>query len=120
MAKAEKLLVVDKKNIHSATVKKIGREPKMKYAEDGKSAVKSVRFMSDVKERMLLIDDYYFIKFQNHMYETDNKEDIDWIRACPAFNQGIWEGKFPKEVMLKMEDDKKHITKSLDQFEPGT
>jgi hypothetical protein len=120
MAKSERLLVVDKKNIHSATMKKIGRDPKMKYSEDGKTPVKSVRFMSDIKERMLMIEDYYFIKFQNHMYETDDKDDIEWIKSCSVFNNGIWEGKFPKEVILKMEDDRKHISRNLDTFEPGT
>lgn len=93
--------------------KKVGREPFMTVDEAEKSALK---FLSWNKNLILYDGSRISIHFDNHMYITDNPVDIDFLKRHPANGDGFWEGKFPKEVVRKFEDEKAHIYRDDDIF----
>jgi hypothetical protein len=81
---------------------------------------KAIKFMSLRKETMIFNDAekaLNSIKFNQHIYRTANKGEIEFLRSLPLFNVEIFEGSFPKHVVDKFEEDKKWLTKHEDMYE---
>jgi hypothetical protein len=104
-----KIDVSDRKSFRN-TVKKVGREPNMV------DETKATTYMSFIKDLILFKTDTDIIKFSQHQYRTDNKEDINYIENHSAFNDGIWKGKFPAHVVKKFESDKREIHRDIESF----
>ena len=113
---AEHITVIEKKNIHAATVKKLGREPKMKNDPENPNP-KKIRFLSKIKGLNLFKDSHYIIQFSAGVYETDLPVDIKFLREHEAFGKEYWENEFPKEVLDKFNQDKALIFKTEDIFQ---
>jgi hypothetical protein len=92
------------------TVKKVGREPKMKDPSKG------TLFLSEQKSYLIFFDDGGFIQFANQMYVTDNKEDIERLRTHDLFETDFWEKEFPESVLKKFEKNREYITRSEETF----
>lgn len=92
------------------TVKKVGRDPKLKGDKSG------VIFMSPTKAYQIFKEDGSFIQFANQMYITNDKEDIEFLKGHDMFGIDFWEGEFPDYVIKKMEKDREFITRSEETF----
>jgi hypothetical protein len=104
-------IVIEKEKSTRQVKKSIGRKTNI----EGTS--KKAVFVSDVKNLMLFIEDNDFIQFMNFYFETDDDRLIEFIEGCNAYQIHIWRDKFPKDIIKRMEDDQKYITRDITDFQ---
>lgn len=100
-------------------IKKVGREPGLKLVEktkDGKTTPKKdiVKYFAYKKKAMFMNQEGEkptMIIFNNHVYETDNKEDIKFLDSHPQFGVNIWHNAPPKEIANKLKRDREALTR---------
>ena len=93
--------------------KKVGGEPSPGGRNPDKGAV---TFLSAHKNLIIYDGDRMAYHFDNHMFITNNQQDIAFFESAPTFKNCFWKGKFPAEVIRKFDEDKSHTFRDDDIF----
>lgn len=113
----EKVYIATKRNFHATTVKHVGRRLGMESNKDAKK--RAQMFLSYPKNLQIFFSDTELICFQEHVYYTDDAEQIEFLVNHKSFGKDFWKDKFPERVERKFEDEKKWITPYQEQFAPS-
>lgn len=100
----QKVFIETQGNRFRNTVKHVHRDIR------GGENAKPVRFVSYAMSQILFMGDNEFIQFSGREYITDQKNQIEFIRKHPIFNNGVWEKEFPEAVRRKFKKDREYIT----------
>lgn len=114
---APQVVMVERKNAYSATIKHVGRNPQMTQ-EDVDNGT-SVKYLSDIIDRCLFRTEYNMIMFSNHMYQTHDPDEMEYIETHPIFGNGIWKDSLPAHIVEKFNNDKRYLSRSDDIFTPA-
>jgi hypothetical protein len=109
-------------NQKARPIKKVGREPGLKLTvidKDGKSIPnpKVKRFFADKKKMMLMnldVEHPILLIFNDYIYETDNKKDIEYLETHPQFNVHMWHNAPPEAIAKKLKKDRESLTRDPD------
>jgi len=99
----------------SVLVKKIGRN----INKNDKKA-KTIMFLSDVESLMIFKSPNDYIQFLNHTYETNDVEEIEFLRTHNSLEKDYWEGKYPDEIIERMKRRTEMVTKDEEMYEAST
>ena len=99
----------------SVLVKKIGRN----INKNDKKA-KTIMFLSDVESLMIFKSPNDYIQFLNHTYETNDVEEIEFLRTHNSLEKDYWEGKYPDEIIERMKRRTEMVTKDEELYEAST
>lgn len=70
---------------------------------------KKVTFKSLHRGTLVFVTPDKYLRFVNHLLQTDDEETIAFLRNHPAFGQEIFEGEFPEWVREKFKKDKQFL-----------